>query len=262
MTDWSLPKLLGALHSDIEARLRTSREVFGHPVSKGDASEAVWLEMLQLYLPKRYSAEKATVVDSRGAFSEQIDIVVFDRQYSPFIFKFKDEKVIPAESVYAIFEAKQSINLDQVRYAQAKAESVRRLHRTSLPIPHAGGTYPPRPLPHILGGILTFESDWDPALGKSLSNALAAGSEDGRLDLGCVAAQGTFACDSEGLHVITPLGKPATAFLLELIARLQASATVPMIDVRAYARWLATDPALDISVDAQAEDASIGDPSA
>ena len=34
-------------------------------------------------------------------------------------------------------------------------------------------------------------------------------------------------------------GKPATAFLLELIARLQAIATVPMIDVRAYARWLA-----------------------
>ena len=33
-------------------------------------------------------------------------------------------------------------------------------------------------------------------------------------------------------------GKPATAFLLELIARLQATATVPMIDVRAYTRWL------------------------
>ena len=34
-------------------------------------------------------------------------------------------------------------------------------------------------------------------------------------------------------------GKAATAFLLELIAKLQASATVPMIDVRAYAEWLA-----------------------
>jgi hypothetical protein len=33
-------------------------------------------------------------------------------------------------------------------------------------------------------------------------------------------------------------GKPATAFLLELIARLQDLATVPMIDVRAYAKWL------------------------
>jgi hypothetical protein len=32
--------------------------------------------------------------------------------------------------------------------------------------------------------------------------------------------------------------EPATAFLLELIARLQGVATVPMIDVRAYERWL------------------------
>jgi len=34
---------------------------------------------------------------------------------------------------------------------------VRRLHRTSLPIPHAGGTYQPKALTPILGGILTFD---------------------------------------------------------------------------------------------------------
>ena len=59
-----------------------------------------------------------------------------------------------------------------------------------------------------------------------------------RLDLGCVAAHGIFAAQAAGGHVITPKGKPATALLLELIARLQSSATVPMIDVRAYAEWL------------------------
>ena len=261
MTDWSLLRLLGALHADIESRLRISREMIGHPVSKGDASEAIWLEMLQAYLPKRYSAEKATVVDSKGAFSDQIDVVIFDRQYSPFIFKFQDEKVIPAESVYAVFEAKQSINLEQIRYAQAKVASVRRLHRSSLPIPHAGGTYPPRPIPYIIGGILTFESDWNPALGKPLGDALAAGSTEERLDLGCVAAQGTFACNTQGFHAITPLGKPATAFLLELIARLQASATVPMIDVRAYARWLEKDPTLPVAVDIENDNAPSIDPS-
>jgi len=47
-----------------------------------------------------------------------------------------------------------------------------------------------------------------------------------------------FACDETGCHTVIPKGKPATAFLLELIARLQNSATVPMIDTRAYARWL------------------------
>ena len=48
-----------------------------------------------------------------------------------------------------------------------------------------------------------------------------------------------FGCDEAGCHTIVPQGKPATAFLLELIALLQSSATIPMIDVRAYAKWLA-----------------------
>ena len=236
---WSLPRLLAGLHDDIEQRLKTARAAFGHPVTKGDASEAVWLELLKTYLPKRYQAAKATVVDSTGMFSEQIDVVVFDRQYSPFIFHFQEQTVIPAESVYAVFEAKQSINAGQVAYARKKVASVRRLHRTSLPIPHAGGTFPPKPLPHILGGLLTFDSEWSPGLGQPLTAALSGDDADSRLDLGCVAAHGMFGCDATGCYTIAPEGKPATAFLLELIARLQSIATVPMIDVGAYAKWLA-----------------------
>jgi hypothetical protein len=135
----------------------------------------VWLELLQTYLPQRYQATSAHVVDSEGRFSEQIDVVVFDRQYSPFIFNFQGQKVIPAESVYGVFEAKQTINADQVAYARKKVDSVRRLHRTSLPIPHAGGTFPPKTLQHIIGGLLTLESDWSPGLGEPLSRALSTG---------------------------------------------------------------------------------------
>lgn len=241
---WSLPQLLAGLHEDIERRLATSRQAFGHPVAKGDASEHVWLELLQTYLPHRYQAGTGHVVDSQGAFSEQIDVVVFDRQYSPFIFKYSGQTIIPAESVYAVFEAKQAIDAGEVTYAQKKVASVRRLHRTSLPIPHAGGIYPPKPLPHIFGGLLTFESDWNPPLGNPLTEALDAGEPDGRLDLGCVAAHGIFGCEADGCYAITPQGKPATAFLFELIARLQNNATVPMIDIRAYAKWL-----IPVSVD-------------
>ena len=35
-------------------------------------------------------------------------------------------------------------------------------------------------------------------------------------------------------------GRPATAFLFNLISTLQFSGTVPMIDVQAYAQWLTT----------------------
>jgi hypothetical protein len=164
---WSLSQLLATLHEDIHRRLEASRAIFGHTTTKGDASESVWLELLEGYLPKRYAVASAHVVDSRGDFSQQIDIVVFDRQYSPFILHYEGQVIVPAESVYAVFEAKQSISAEQVKYAQEKISSVRRLHRTSLPIPHAGGTYPAKNPITILGGLLTFESDWMPCFGAN-----------------------------------------------------------------------------------------------
>lgn len=79
MTKWSLPALLEGLHDEIEHQLKVGRATLGHPTSKGDAGEAVWLEMLSLYLPQRYRAAKAYVVDSKGEFSQQIDVLIFDR---------------------------------------------------------------------------------------------------------------------------------------------------------------------------------------
>lgn len=239
MTTWSLAALLGSLHDDVERRLGEARALLGHPVEKGDASETIWIELLNRYLPKRYQTQKAYVVDAAGTFSEQIDIVIFDRQYSPIIFQFQGATIVPAESVYAAFEAKQSINADQVAYTHRKVGSVRKLKRTTLSIPHAGGRYEPVEPHRILGGLLTFESDWSPPLGDALLSALATGGDLERLDLGCVAAHGVFGCDPDGCHGHVSGGKPATAFLLELIARLQELGTVARLDVRAYAAWLA-----------------------
>lgn len=240
MSEWSLEQLLAGLHDDIQQKLETVRKSFGHPGTKGDASETVWLELLQTYLPRRYQAATAHIVDSEGVFSDQIDVVVFDRQYSPFIFHYQGETIIPAESVYAVFEAKQAINADNVAYAQKKVATVRHLTRTSLPIPYAKGTYPPKPLIPILGGILTFDSDWNPAFGQPLNDALERDGADGRLELGCIAAHGFFALNRESnAYDMQDGGKPATGFLFKLISQLQFSGTVPMIDIQAYARWLA-----------------------
>ena len=98
MHSWSLPKLLAGLHDDIQGRLSTVRDLMGHPGSKGDASEGVWLDLLQSYLPLRYKAASAFVVDSSDAFSEQCDVVIFDRQYSPFIFTYEVRQSFPPKA--------------------------------------------------------------------------------------------------------------------------------------------------------------------
>ena len=95
----------------------------------------------------------------------------------------------------------------------------------------------PRTGEHILGGILALDSEWKPALGDPLITALGK-NPDGRLDFSCAALHGTFACAADGAITITNNAKAATAFLLELIARLQEVGTVSMMDTQAYARWL------------------------
>lgn len=239
MSDWSLSQILEILNESIQWRLEGARKGLSHTVTKGDASENVWLDLLKTYLPERYQAARAHIVDCEGTFSECIDVVIFDRQYSPLIFYYEGQTIIPAECVYAVFEVKQTINTEHVSYAKSKVASVRRLQRTSLPIPHAGGEYDAKPLIHIYGGLLTFESDWTPPLGVSLRDSLNTSREDeNHLDLGCIAAHGYFYFENCNGYKIEEIKKPTTMFLFRLISHLQASGTVPMIDVQAYAKWL------------------------
>ncbi len=240
MKEWSLAELFKSLHSKIDEELRIAKTAIEHPGTKGDTSEAIWIELLKTYLPNRYQVCGGHVVDSEGVFSDQIDIVIFDRQYSPFIFDFMGAKVVPAESVYAIFEAKQVMTAAHIEYAKAKITSVRQLTRTSLPIPTATGTAEPKQPQHIIGGILAFESSWNPELGDTLVSVLQAElTEMNRLDIGCVSAHGLFRYNADKKIFETVLSKSAaTKFLLELMLELQSKATVPMIDITAYSRWL------------------------
>lgn len=236
--NWSLTVLLDELNSEVAADLARARKTLGHPTDLGDATEEIWIALFNKYLPKRYHAIKATVVDSQGNFSEQIDVVIHDRQYTPIVFTFKDKNVIPAESVYAVFEAKQEMSSAHISYAQKKIASVRKLYRTSLPVPTIDGTKTAKVLTPVLGGILTLSCRWRPVFGDTMRGCLEAGEGNERLDAGCVADAGNFWFDPEGGYQLGHGTKPVTRFLLELMSRLQTVATVPMIDMRAYAKKL------------------------
>jgi len=233
---WSLSTVLAGLHESVEGELRRARESIGHPTDKGDASETVWIDVFNRHLPRRYEARKAHVVDSEGHFSDQIDVVIHDRQYSPLVLSFKDTFVVPAESVYAIFEAKQDMTAEHIEYAQRKVASVRRLRRTSLPVPTVDGIKPPKEPGRIIGGILTLACSWSPPFGETMLSHLMKNRDDGFLDVGCVADSGMFLTNADREFSLMPSSRAATRFILELIARLQELATAPMIDIRAYAR--------------------------
>lgn len=234
---------------ELMSKLDLKRTMIQHPGTKGDASELDWIGMLAVYLPARYCVEKAFVVDCYGELSEQQDVVIYDAQYSPALLKENGVLYVPAESVYAVLEVKQELSKPYITYAGEKIASVRKLHRTSTPIKHAGGEYPAKKHFRILGGLLALDSSWSPALGKPLEAALASLKPEERVDIGCALRDGSFeAAYRENGEVVLDKSQPDTAlifFFLRLVQRLQELGTVPAIDLEHYARAVESQETVD-----------------
>ncbi len=240
----NLRELFLDLQDELEASLGLSRRHITHPTVKGDASELKWVKTLRNYLPLRYQVARAVVVDSEGTVSDQIDIVIFDRQYCPFLMNHNGTLYIPAESVYAVFEVKPEFSRDDIRYAGSKAESVRSLKRTNAPIPHAAGlvSAPKEPL-RILAGILALDTSWADPFGDPFVEAVTELTDGQKLDLGCCVRHGSFELDATapaGAASIQLAQKDMSLvfFILRLLHRLQALGTVPAMELDAYLRQI------------------------
>jgi hypothetical protein len=244
-----LAEILDGLQARLEGELRGGRGALTHPSARGDASESDWIRVLNDHMPHRYRADKAFVVDCHGETSEQIDIVIYDRQYSPLLFNQSNQRYVPSESAYCALEVKQDLSREQIEYAGEKVASVRRLHRTCTPIQHAGGTYPVRPLPRILGGIVAYECRWSPPFGTPFRDALATLDADSELDIGCSLLQGAFEAKyspgSPASVTVVQDGRALIQFFLRLLKQLQSLATAPAIDYEAYLTGLCSGNTLD-----------------
>jgi hypothetical protein len=232
------------LQQEITQHLSTSRKHIKHPGAKGNASELKWMSTFEEYLPKRYCLSKAFIIDSKGQQSEEIDIVIYDRQYSPFLFKRENSLFIPAESVYAVLEIRQSTNKNNLLYAGKKAASVRRLFRTSAPVPYVEGTYGSKPLFKIIAGIITLDSDWKEPFGKAFKSTIDRLVKDEQIDLGCILRYGAFEAKykspQSAQFIISPKKNVLIFFFLKLLYRLQQLGTCPAIDIEKYGKSVLT----------------------
>ena len=259
-----IKELFTSLQSQMQGVLATNSKFIVHPGSEGDSLEIAWIELLRNYLPNRYSVDKAMVIDNNGNVSQQIDIVIYDNWYTPFIFNQNGFKYIPADGVYAVFEVKPDIGeysagVHNIEYAGEKVASVRRLMRTSTHMINSGRKYDPRPLTKIIGGIIGIKcSQKDDTIESHIKNL--KGLET--LDLGCTVENGSFFVDytspageeeisspnfddyikyyNDREFNLIKKSKPEHSlimFLMQLTSYLQQSiGTVPAIDLQAYLR--------------------------
>jgi hypothetical protein len=259
--------LFSGLQNQMVAQLNTNREFILHPGSKGDSLENVWIEWLQKYLPNRYCVDKAIIIDSTGSLSHQIDLVIYDQQYTPFVFTQNGIHYIPAEGVYAVFEVKPDLqgNVGEdnfFEYAGKKIESVRRLKRTSVKIINAGVEVPARPLTKIIGGILSSTNSYTHSNNNTIENHLKNLKNLQTIEMGCAVDYGSFYVNYDGNEDISckdfdkrifdyysnrkfesstfsDKENSLVTFFLQLTRYLQQSiGTVAAIDLNAYARTI------------------------
>jgi len=233
-----LQRAFASEQSCLVAKLRSSDRIV-HDGDRGEVNEQFFIEVLRNYLPNRYTVHKATILDSDGQVSDSIDVVVHDRQYTPTLLDSESHRYIPAEAVYAVFECKPKIDKAYLEYAGKKAESVRRLKRTSVPIPHAGGSYPAKPHFEIIAGILAIEADWKDGFSTSFENCHAALTGSNRLNCGLAVDGHAFDTFESGGHYTYCKSENALVFFLfPPLNQLQTLGTVPAIDWNAYASQL------------------------
>lgn len=269
--------LFQGLQVQMEAYLNTNRQFLEHPGTKGDSLEDIWIKWLREYLPNRYNVDKAIIIDSEGHLSQQIDLVIYDQQYTPFVFNQNGALYIPAEGVYAVFEVKPDLNgriqkkghsISYIKYAGQKIESVRKLQRTTTNIIDRGVSKSPRPLTKIIGGILTSVSTFSKQ--DTILNHLCSLKDLETIDMGCSIEYGSFYVDYEGKEdtsiidfnnrivqyyeqrklkslYFSPRNQSLITFFLQLSRYLQQGiGTVAAIDFNAYAKTIGVSIDMEI----------------
>ncbi|WP_319478569.1 DUF6602 domain-containing protein [Marispirochaeta aestuarii] len=265
MSKIDLSAMFNGLQQQMVSQLKTNRDFVTHPGSKGDSLENAWIDWLRTYLPSRYSIDKAIVIDSEGNTSHQIDIVVYDNWFTPFMFTQNGFHYVPAEGVYAVFEVKPDIqgNCDgksHIQYAGEKIESVRSLKRTSTNMISSGTKCDPRPLTKIVGGILTSTNTFTHENNETIEKHIKELKGLQGVDIGCVADYGSFYVEYDGEEdtgskdfenrylnyytdrefrelVFSRSEISVVSFFLQLTRYLQQSiGTIQAIDLNAYSK--------------------------
>lgn len=191
---------------------------FEHPTAKGDANEDLWLRLFADYLPARYRAAPAFIINSAGRRSRQIDIAIYDAHHSPRLFPHSAGDHIPIESVYAVFEVKPTISRQWLRDAGEKAASVRALQSNGRP---------------ILAGLLGETSVWKPAaFTANVAQAVHTLPTLQAIQYGCALAHGAF--EDIGKFQTAPAEQALIFLLLRLIHQLNALGPTEEPDLLEY----------------------------
>ena len=99
-----------------------------HHGEKGSAREEKVKELLEKYLPKKYSVTNGTVTNTKDHQSRQVDVIIHDNLFTPILQDFQSSKVIPIESLYGLIEVKSTLSKVELNKCINNIKSVKNLN--------------------------------------------------------------------------------------------------------------------------------------
>ena len=99
-----------------------------HHGENGSAREEKVKELLEKYLPKKYSVTNGTVTNTKDHQSRQVDVIIHDNLFTPILQDFQSSKVIPIESLYGLIEVKSTLSKVELNKCINNIKSVKNLN--------------------------------------------------------------------------------------------------------------------------------------
>lgn len=127
-----LGRILRETAADMTAELNKLRAGFNHGAIKGDGAEEMVRQFLRAHLPNSLGVTSGQAVDSTGAISSQLDVIVYDALRTPMLFTSRDgHHLVPIEGVIAVIEVKAHLKKEHLAGILANCLSAKGLSRTA-----------------------------------------------------------------------------------------------------------------------------------
>lgn len=183
----------------LQAEVDTFNRLIDHQATKGGENEVSLARVLERLVPRRFGVGSGLLIDRRGKYSKQMDIVVFDQTDEPALLAQTNQVLFPIENVRFCIEVKTRLDKDEIEDAEEKRASIHAL--TSL-----------EPLPP-LALVSYMSSQTLPTVGRHLRDGVRAGA-DGRVDLALVVDQALIAGQAALLPTLATQAAPPVDYVV------------------------------------------------
>jgi len=213
-----LDELMAVAADEMKISLKKTRTALDHALTKGEAGEEAFRKFLREHLPKSLSVTKGQIVDSTGALSKQIDVIVYDTGRTPVLFTTaeKDHQLVPSEGVVAVFEVKTNLKKDDVSDVIKNMDSVKKLDKSayfSEPAVDFNMYGKNLSIFPTLYFVFAYESAQLGTVSRAFNDQQKTHDYDKRVDALCVLEKGVVLNYDPFIDKVDALASPATSFV-------------------------------------------------